>query len=107
MYAIAKHMQVVTESPESIARREIHPRARRRYLAFCTCSMRRNANGSCPHLAALMQDNIRPERWKDITFSDMPAKHAKTGGVERPRADLERELAQLRERVKELEAVAA
>lgn len=38
IFTLGKHMQVLMETPESIARREVKPRTRRKYWLGCTCS---------------------------------------------------------------------
>lgn len=98
IYTLGKHMQVLMETTESIARRERQPRARRKYWLGCTCSERRRENGHCRHTLALFEDQIKPSRWRDIAPQEMKAKTAPTL-IERPRIDLEREVLELRELV--------
>lgn len=73
MYVINKHIVVLLESKESRAHRETHPRARRRYIVSCTCSQKRPADGHCIHTRALLEDSIKPSRWRDIRAEPMKA----------------------------------
>lgn len=73
IYAVKGHMVVVLESRESQERRDKHPRARRRYEISCTCRGHRRPDGHCMHARALLEDQIRPERWRDITATPMSA----------------------------------
>lgn len=79
IYALGRHMQVLVESPESIARREHQPRARRRYLLMCSCSEKRRANGNCRHTVALLEEGIDPKRWRDVTVIEMKSRDCRDG----------------------------
>lgn len=98
MYAVGKHMQVLMETTESIARRERQPRARRKYWLGCTCSEKRRENGHCRHTLAIFESEIKPNRWRDVAPQEMRSKSAPTH-IERPRIELEREVLELREKV--------
>lgn len=106
IFTYGKHMQVLMETTESVARREQKPRARRKYWLGCTCSERRRANGHCRHTLAIFEGNLTPNRWRDVAPQEMKAKSALTHD-ERPRIELEREVVALRARVAELERQAA
>ena len=73
IHVINKHLVVLIESRESIERRESKPRARRRYIIMCTCNSRRRPDGHCMHTQALLEDQVKPERWRDITPEQMSA----------------------------------
>lgn len=73
LYVVNKHIVVLLESKESRANREIHPRARMRYVVSCTCRQKRREDGHCIHTRAFLEDSIQPERWKDIRAEPMKA----------------------------------
>ena len=104
IFTVGKHLQVLMESPESIARREENPRRRKRWEMSCTCNMRRQENGHCPHTLALLENNIHRSEWRRITATPMNAKDVEPLFPEVPRIELEREVLALRVRVKELES---
>lgn len=101
IFVVGKHMQVLHETTESIARREQKPRARKKYALACTCSERRRENGHCRHTLAIFEDHLDPKRWRDIAPQEMRAKDAPTH-CERPRIDLEREVVGLREALRRI-----
>lgn len=102
IFALARHVQVCVETPESVARREERPRCRPKYELACTCEARRRPDGHCIHTLALFENHIDRKHWRDITPCGMSAKDGPVGEPIRPRVDLERELVALRRRVREL-----
>jgi hypothetical protein len=106
MLTVGKHIQVLIETPASMAAREENPRKRKRYSLSCTCNGRRQENGHCQHTLAIFENNIKRSAWPFITPEPMSSKNGATDKHPiRPRIDLERELVTLRRRVRELEAV--
>lgn len=96
IYAVGRHMQVLMETAESMARRELKPRARRKYWLGCTCRGYRYPNGHCQHTLAIFESEIKPNRWRDVAPQEMKAKSAPSH-LEAPRIELEREVLALRE----------
>lgn len=106
MLTVGKHIQVLMETPESIAVREENPRKRRRYTLSCTCNSRRKENGHCIHTLAIFEHNVTRSFWRFVTVEPMTSNNGATGKRPlRPRLELEREIVSLRRRVRELEKV--
>lgn len=72
LYVVNRHLVVLLESRASREHRELHPRARKRFVISCSCSKRR-ADQHCIHTRAFMEDSVRPEMWRYITAEPMKA----------------------------------
>lgn len=73
MYVVNRHLVVLLESKASRSHRELHPRAKARYVISCTCSQKRRADEHCIHTRAFMEDSVKPEQWRYITAEPMKA----------------------------------